>query len=155
MFFRTYMNRAMTYSTGVYFTDGETGKKIITYPKDFKLTFDNYDDDANPDYCIKYDEDEYGSYYALEGIQTDGRVFNISGRAYEGGIYVAGCFDPSPRLQRTAGMGWLGRGYDSDSGRYYPIDSSGNEIQLDDINMYSDRLYLPDELKYYRRQIFD
>lgn len=145
--FCTYMNGQQTYSTGVYFYNNETGVKILELPKEFSLTFDNYDGDANPDYAVKYDEDENGSYYVLESVQSDGRVFNYSGRAYEGGIYVAGCFDASPRLQKTDNIKYVG--WIFQDGKYIPTDENGNETELPEVNIYSDRLYLPDTLKLY------
>ena len=145
--FRTYMNGEAKYSTGVYFTDGGTGHTKDTLPKDFKLTFDNYDGDGNPDYCVRYDSDDNGTYYVLESIQTDGRVFNLSGRAYQGGIYIAGCTDPSPRLQRDDNHRYTG--WKVDNGRYYPTDESGNEIELAPLNMYSERYYLPESIGRY------
>ncbi|MDE5556925.1 MAG: hypothetical protein K2J32_04420 [Ruminococcus sp.] len=145
---RAYINKEPTYSTGLYFTDNRTGHMPDTLPKDFQLTFDNYDGDANPDFCCRYDSDENGTFYSLDSIQTDGRIFNLSGRAFEGGIYIAGCKDPSPRLQRTETIAYIGWKID-ENGRYYPTDSNGNETELPELNMYSDRLYLPDDMKMY------
>lgn len=144
---RSYDGEEKLYSSGVYFTDNGTGVKSLTLPAEFRLTFDNYDGDGNPDYCVKYDEDADGAYYVLESLQTDGRIFNLSGRAYEGGIYLAGCFDASPRLQRTADIPYIG--WKTENGRYYPTGTNGNEIELPALNMYSDRLYLPDDMKLY------
>lgn len=144
---RAYINKQATYSTGLYFTDGGTGHMPDTLPKDFPLTFDNYDNDANPDFCCRYDSDDEGTYYVLESVQTDGRIFNLSGRAFEGGIYIAGCTDPSPRLQRTADICYIG--WKKDENGYYPTDSNGERTKLPELNMYSDRLYLPDDLKLY------
>ncbi|MBQ7187114.1 MAG: RNA polymerase sigma factor [Ruminococcus sp.] len=144
---RAYINGKATYSTGLYFTDNGTGHVPDTLPKDFRLTFDNYDGDGNPDFCCRYDADDNGTFYVLESIQTDGRIFNYSGRAYSGGIYVAGCTDPSPRLQKNDDHKYIG--WKVENGRYYPTDEAGSEITLPEINMYSDRYYLPDELRYY------
>lgn len=144
---RAYINGKPTYGTGLYFTDGGTGHMPDTLPKGFHLTFDNYDGDANPDFCVRYDNDENGTFYVLESIQTDGRIFNLSGRAFEGGIYIAGCTDPSPRLQKTDDIPYVG--WKVENGRYYPTDENGNETVLSDLNMYSDRFYLPDSLKFY------
>ena len=145
---RAYINGEATYSTGLYFTDNGTGHVPDTLPKDFRLTFDNYDGDGNPDYCCRYDADNNGTYYVLDSVQTDGRIFNLSGRAYSGGIYIAGCFDPSPRLQKDDNHRYTGWKID-DTGRYYPTDENGREINLPELNMYSDRWYLPDDLKLY------
>ncbi|MCM1298382.1 MAG: hypothetical protein NC203_08315 [Firmicutes bacterium] len=142
-----YINGEPTYSTGLYFTDYGTGHMPDTLPKDFKLTFDNYDGDANPDYCVRYDSDENGTFYCLDSVQSDGRIFGLSGRAFEGGIYIAGCTDPSPRLQKTDYYSYIG--WKVDNGRYYPTDENGREIELPELNMYSDRYYLPDDLKFY------
>ena len=136
-----------TYSSGVYYTDNGTGQKVLTLPKEFEITFDNYDGDGNPDYCIKYDEDENGSYYVLESVQSDGRIFNLSGRAWEGGIYLAGCDEPSPRLQISEKSRYIGWKYEN--GEYYPTDSAGNKIDLPELHMYSERYYLPDTMKLY------
>ena len=146
--FCTYLDGEMAYGTGVYFTDNETSTKWIEYPIDFKLVFDNYDGDPNPDYAVKYDEDQYGSYYVLESVQTDGRVFNLSGRAYEGGVYVAGCYEPSVRLQKTEDYAYVGWKYDEQTDKYIPT-AYDREIELPDINMYSERLYLPENMKLY------
>ncbi len=144
---RAYINGKATYSTGLYFTDNGTGHMPDTLPKDFKLTFDNYDGDANPDFCCRYDADENGTYYVLESVQTDGRIFNLSGRAFSGGIYIAGCTDPSPRLQKTDECKYIG--WKNNGDRYYPTNESGSEIDLPQLNMYSDRFYLPDDKKLY------
>lgn len=144
---RAYINGEPTYSTGLYFTDYGTGHQPDTLPKNFSLTFDNYDGDANPDFCVRYDNDENGTFYCLNSIQTDGRIFSLSGRAFEGGIYIAGCTDPSPRLQKTDTIPYVG--WKTDNGRYYPTDENGNETELPDLNMYSDRYYLPDGLRFY------
>lgn len=142
------------YSTGVYFTDMGTGTKDIRTPKDFKLVFDNYNNDGNPDYAVLYDSDENGSYYVLESIQNDGRVFNLSGRAYQGGVYVAGCFEPSVRLQRTGTVDYMGWGYNQ-QGELVPMARGSyqmSEEELPALNMYSDRLYLPGDLSWYGRE---
>lgn len=144
---RAYINGKPTYSTGLYFTDGGTGHMPDTLPKGFRLTFDNYDGDANPDFCVRYDDDENGTFYVLESVQTDGRIFNLSGRAFEGGIYIAGCTDPSPRLQKTDDIPYVG--WKIENGEYYPTDQNGERTVLPDLNMYSDRYYLPDSLKFY------
>ncbi len=144
---RAYIDGQATYSTGFYFTDGGTGHMPDTLPKDFKLTFDNYDGDANPDFCVRYDSDEQGTFYVLDSVQTDGRIFNLSGRAFESGIYIAGCKEASPRLQKTDDIAYVG--WKIDNGRYYPTDENGNETKLPELNMYSDRYYLPDSLKMY------
>lgn len=146
---RAYIDGQATYSTGLYFTDNGTGHMPDTLPKKFSLTFDNYDGDANPDFCCRYDSDSDGTYYVLESIQTDGRIFNLSGRAFEGGIYIAGCTDPSPRLQRTENIPYIG--WKKDESGYYPTDSSGQPTELPDLNMYSDRLFLPGDLKLYTK----
>lgn len=145
--FRTYRGEQKYYSTGVYFTDMGTSTKYIEYPKSFRLTFDNYTDDGNPDYAILYDTDENGAYYAIESVQSDGRVFNHSGRAYQGGVYVAGCFEPSPRLQRTQEIPYIGWMID-EKGKYVPTQGT-TPVSLPEINMYSDRLYLPGTQKLY------
>ena len=145
---RACINRKPTYATGLYFTDNGTGHMPDTLPKDFKLTFDNYDGDANPDFCCRYDADENGTFYVLDSVQTDGRIFNLSGRAFSGGIYIAGCTDPSPRLQKTDNCQYIGWKLDDD-GSFYPTNESGNKITLPEMNMYSDRLYLPDDKKLY------
>lgn len=144
---RAYINGKPTYSTGLYFTDGGTGHMPDTLPKGFRLTFDNYDGDANPDFCVRYDDDENGTFYVLESVQTDGRIFNLSGRAFEGGIYIAGCTNPSPRLQKTDDIPYVG--WKIENGEYYPTDQNGERTVLPDLNMYSDRFYLPDSLKFY------
>ena len=146
---RTYINREQTCSTGLYFTDNETGHMPDTLPKDFKITFDNYDGDANPDYCCRYMEDENGTYYFIDSIQSDGRIFNYSGRAFTGGVYIAGCFEPSPRLQKCDRHLYTGWGFKN--GRYFPTNESGEEMVLPEVNMYSDRYYLPDDMKLYSR----
>lgn len=145
---RAYINKEGTYSTGLYFTDNRTGHMPDTLPKDFPLTFDNYDGDANPDFCCRYDSDDEGTFYTLKSIQTDGRIFNLSGRAFEGGIYIAGCTDPSPRLQRTDDIAYIGWKIDENN-CYYPTDSNGNKTELPELNMYSDRYHLPNDLKMY------
>lgn len=146
---RAYINGEATYSTGLYFTDNGTGHMPDTLPKQFDLTFDNYDGDANPDFCCRYDSDSEGTYYVLESVQTDGRIFNLSGRAFEGGIYIAGCTEPSPRLQRTANIPYIG--WKKDESGYYPTDNNGTPTDLPDLNMYSDRFFLPDDLKLYSK----
>lgn len=144
---RSYTESEFLYSSGVYYTDNAASVKELTLPRNFKITFDNYDNDGNPDYCVKYDEDENGSYYVLQSLQTDGRIFNLSGRAYSGGIYVAGCYEASPRLQRTEDIPYIGWKYEK--GSYYPTDTSGRKIELPAVHMYSDRYFLPDDMKIY------
>ena len=163
--FRTYIDGQATYSTGVYFTDHGTSTKYMDFPQDFKLTFENYTDDANPDYAVRYDYNDEGAFYVIEAIQSDGRVFNESGRAYSGGVYVAGCFDPSPRLQRTDSYRYIGWNID-ENGKYYPTYNTNKlNVGIDDetleqfdyeqygaiprFNMYSERYYLPDDLRIY------
>lgn len=147
--FSSGMNGKVVYSTGVYFTDNGTGHMDDTLPRSFKLVFDNYDGDANPDYCIRYMNDEDGTYYTLERLINDGRVLRLSGRAFEGGIYVAGCFEPSVRLQKADGIDYIG--WKKENGKYYPTDTRGNRIELPELNMYSDRYFLPGYMKNYSK----
>ena len=135
------------YSTGVYFTDNGTATLSIQTPRDFKLTFDDYNGDGNPDYCMKYMSDANGTHYVLNNISDDGRVLNLSGRAYEGGIYVAGCFDVSPRLQKYTNTPFIG--WKLENNTYIPVDEAGNTVELPPLNMYSERFYMPDGLSFY------
>ena len=148
--FSSGMNGEVVYSTGVYFTDNATGHMDDTLPRNFKLVFDNYDGDANPDYCIRYMNDEDGTYYTLERLINDGRVLRLSGRAFEGGIYVAGCFEPSIRLQKADDIDYIG--WKKENDEYYPTDTNGRRIEIPDLNMYSDRYYLPGDMKNYSQE---
>ncbi len=147
--FSSGMNGKVVYGSGVYFTDNGTGHMEDTLPRNFKLVFDNYTGDANPDYAIRYMNDEDGTYYALENLINDGRVLNYSGRAFEGGIYVAGCFEPSVRLQKTEDIAYIG--WKKENGKYYPTNTRGDRIELPDLNMYSDRYFLPGDMKKYSK----
>ena len=141
------MNGEVQYSTGLYFTDNGVGHMPDTLPIDFKLTFDNYNGDANPDFCVRYMDDEDGTYYCLKEVWSNGIVANLSGRAFEGGIYIAGCTDPSPRLQRTESVNYIG--WKKEDGVYYPTTPGGSKITLPDVNMYPDRMGLPNGLDTY------
>lgn len=124
------------YSSPVRYNDNARAPYTITLSKDFDLVFDDYNHDGNPDYTIKVKEDENGSLYRVEGISNDG-----SPRAFRDEIYIAGRFEDSIRLQNTSS------GYVE-----WSLDDSGNmtpSIAVDDYTMYSQRYYLPVQLREY------
>lgn len=124
------------YSSPVRYNDNARAPYTITLSRDFDLVFDDYNYDGNPDYTIKVKEDENGSLYRVEGIANDG-----SPRAFGDEIYMAGRFEDSIRLQNTSS------GYVE-----WSLDDSGNmtpSIAVDDYTMYSQRYYLPVQLRCY------
>lgn len=124
------------YSSPVRYNDNARAPYTITLSRDFELVFDDYNHDGNPDYTIKVDEDENGSLYRVEGIANDG-----SPRAFGDEIYMAGRFEDSIRLQNTSS------GYVE-----WNLDDNGNmtpSIAVDEYTMYSQRYYLPVQLRGY------
>lgn len=118
------------YSSPVRYNNDDREPYRLTLSENFDLVFDDYNSDGNPDYTIKYDEDEHGSYYMVECIANDG-----SPRAGGGEIYIAGRFEDSIRLQNTE------KGYVT-----WSADEDGAAVpskELDSYRMYSQRYYLP------------
>lgn len=110
----------------------------LTFSRQFDLVFDDYNHDGNPDYTLKYDEDENGSYYMMECIANDG-----SPRAGGGDVYVAGRFEDSIRLQCTE------KGYIT-----FDTDENGNikpSEEVDNYRMYSERYYFPAAFRGYSK----
>lgn len=124
------------YSSPVRYNDSAQAPYTITLSRDFDLVFDDYNHDGNPDYTIKVKEDENGSLYRVEGIANDG-----SPRAFGDEIYMAGRFEDSIRLQNTS-SGFVEWSID-DGGEMIP------SIAVDDYTMYSQRYYLPVQLRCY------
>lgn len=118
------------YSSPVRYNNDAREPYRLTLSENFDLVFDDYNSDGNPDYTIKYDEDEHGSYYMVECIANDG-----SPRAGGGEIYIAGRFEDSIRLQNTENgyVAWSA----AEDGSLVP------SRELDSYRMYSQRYYLP------------
>lgn len=118
------------YSSPVRYNNDLREPYTLTFSREFDLVFDDYNHDGNPDYTVKYDEDENGSYYQVECIANDG-----SPRAGGGDVYVAGRFEDSIRLQCTE------KGYIT-----FEADENGNikpSEEVDNYRMYSERYYFP------------
>lgn len=124
------------YSSPVRYNNDMRVPYTMAFYEDFEIIFDDYNYDGNPDYAIKVDDDKKGALYSIEGIDTDG-----SPRAYRDEVYIAGRFEDSIRLQNTA-TGYVTWDID-DSGKMIP------SIEVDDYTMYSQKFYLPIQLRGY------
>jgi len=130
------------YGSPVNFVDGY-GPREIEYTEGFKLIFDDYNNDGNPDTVIKIDGgDENGSMYSLLCIDSDGSPrANPSHEEF----YMAGHFDDSIRLQKVSAnefVKWEGSGAD---GKKTIIPNK----EIDNYRMYSQKYYSPGHLKLY------
>ncbi|MBR3762035.1 MAG: hypothetical protein IKK59_04770, partial [Lachnospiraceae bacterium] len=145
------------YSSPVNFIDGQ-GAVVMTYREGFPVIFDDYNHDGNPDFCLRISSDEYGSTY-------DVRCMDVNGTPWEDSteVYVYGAFEESIRLQVYNG-----------SNIYIPIEGDGGKVTfterrlfgdksnathptvteapLEDYRMYSQRFYLPEELRCYTQE---
>lgn len=145
------------YSSPVDFIDGQ-GAVIMTYQDGFRVVFDDYNHDGNPDFTIRISSDEYGSTY-------DVRCMDVNGTPWEDNkeIYVQGAFEESIRLQLYSGNSIYkpiddGKGgitfqeqvlFGDKSNAIHPVIT---EEDFDDYRMYSQKFYLPEELRYYNTE---
>ncbi len=128
-----------TYSSPVSYSDAKQAANNLKLKKDFKLLFDDYNNDGNPDYTIKIDEDENGSTYYIENMANDGTP---RADPYNMEVYMAGAYDDSILLQRNED-GYVVWNMDSAEG------GMRSNIELDNYRMYSQRYYEPEPLNIY------
>ncbi len=128
-----------TYSSPVSYNDEKMEPYELKFKQGFELLFDDYNNDGNPDYTIKIDEDENGSTYSIDCMSNDGTP---RANPYGVEIYMAGTFEDSIRLQRY-----------EDGYVIWRLDSESNEMvantELEDYRMYSQRYYEPEPLCVY------
>lgn len=128
-----------TYSSPVSYSDATQSPNKLTFKEGFELLFDDYNNDGNPDYTVKIDEDENGSTYYIECMSNDGTP---RANPYGVEIYMAGAFEDSIRLQRY-----------EDGYVVWRLDDETNEIKpnaaIEDYRMYSQRYYEPEPLNVY------
>lgn len=131
---------------------GPDDTQLINFHDGFKLVFDDYNMDGNPDYAIKIDSDENGSTYYVECIDNSGKPYLERGE-----VYVPGRFDDSLRMQ-VLGDTLLAVPRKDSSGNIsmaafnFNLNRDTNfvdDVQIDDVRMYSQRSYLPEELRSY------
>lgn len=128
-----------TYSSPVSYNEETQSPNKLRFKEGFQLLFDDYNNDGNPDYTIKIDEDENGSTYYIENMSNDGTP---RANPYNVMIYMAGAFDDSIRLQRYEN-GYVIWHVDNESNVLKP------NIELEDYRMYSQRYYEPEPLNIY------
>jgi hypothetical protein len=131
-------NGESTYGSPVTYDDSTQSPTTLKFNDGFSLIFDDYNNDGNPDYTIKIDEDENGSTYYVSCMSNDGTP---RANPYNAEVYLAGCFDDSVRLQRYED-GYVCWSYDA-NGRLTPGTS------LDDYRMYAQRYYEPEGINSY------
>lgn len=137
------------YNSPVYYDQKNRQPKWIEYSKDFKLVFDDYNGDGNPDYAIKVGGDANGSTYCLECMEYMGQPSPSRGE-----IYVYGSFDDSIRFQIIE-RGKVAVPVKTDSGvemRIFDItdkSGTGSEGSVDDHRIYSQRYYMQNAFNSY------
>ncbi len=142
------------YGSPVDYIDG-SGAVVMTYRLGFPIVFDDYNHDGNPDYAIRISSDDNGSVY-------DVRCMDINGTPWEDSeeVYIFGEFAESIRLQVSDNGGILKPVPDENGGVRYEetklfADKSNtmhhdvSDDELTDYRMYSQRFYLPDNLRLY------
>ncbi len=142
------------YGSPVDYIDG-SGAVVMTYRVGFPIVFDDYNHDGNPDYAIRISSDDKGSVY-------DVRCMDINGTPWEDNeeVYIYGEFAESIRLQVSDSGGILKPVPDENGGVRYEetklfADKSNtmhhdvSDDELTDYRMYSQRFYLPDNLRLY------
>ncbi len=142
------------YGSPVDYIDG-SGAVVMTYRVGFPIVFDDYNHDGNPDYAIRISSDDKGSVY-------DVRCMDINGTPWEDSeeVYIYGEFAESIRLQVSDSGGILKPVADENGGVRYEetklfADKSNtmhhdvSDDELTDYRMYSQRFYLPDNLRLY------
>ncbi len=145
------------YSSPVDFIDGQ-GAVVMTYREGFPVIYDDYNHDGNPDFAIRISSDEYGSTY-------DVRCMDVNGTPWEDNteVYIYGAFEESIRLQVYNGSSiYIPVKGDGDSVTYQEQRLFGDKSNathpaitdeaLEDYRMYSQRFYLPEELRCYTQE---
>ena len=134
-YFRT--TQEETYSSPIDYKDG-SGACMEQYGKSFKLIWDDYNGDGNPEYAIKQDaedEDENGARYEVRCMSND-----MTPRSNRFDFYMAGRHEECIHLQMTDTGVVI---WDLVNGVMTPNKS------IDDFRMYSRRYYLPGSLRGY------
>lgn len=123
--------------------------KWIEFTKNFKLVFDDYNGDGNPDYAVKVDIDENGSTYCIECMEYIGFPSPRCGE-----IYVHGRFEDSIRFQIIE-SGKVAVPVKTDNGiemRIFGItdnSGAGSAGAVDNYRLYSQRYYMPNAFNSY------
>lgn len=137
------------YNSPVYFDQESRQPRWIEFSKSFKLVFDDYNSDGNPDFAIKVDSDENGSTYCIEFMEYMGQP-----SARKGEIYVYGRFEDSIRFQLVE-SGKAAVPVKTDNGieiRVFDITGSNSESKKEaanDYRLYSQRYYMPNTFNSY------
>lgn len=137
------------YNSPVYFDQEKVQPKWLEFNKNFKLVFDDYNSDGNPDYAIKVGGDENGSVYCLECMEYLGQPAVRKGK-----IYVYGRFEDSIRFQ-VVEPGKVASPVKTDNGvvmRIFDItdeSGTGRECSIDDFRLYSQRYFMPNAFNSY------
>ncbi len=138
-----------TYSSPVVYNEAEMDPQRLWFTPDFKLVFDDYNGDGNPDYAVKISEDKNGSTYDVRCMGNDGRPWEANNT-----VYVAGHFEDSLRLQMLdrgviAVPTKTQQGVKLVENHIFSGDYSKTYDKIDNYRMYSERSYMPDDLRYY------
>lgn len=137
------------YNSPVYYDQENRQPKWLEFGKDFKLVFDDYSSDGNPDYVIKVGGDENGSVYSLECMEYLGQPAVRKGK-----IYVYGRFEDSIRFQ-VVEPGKVAAPVKTENGfemRIFDItDETGTACEgaIDDYRLYSQRYFMPNAFNSY------
>ncbi|MDE7360462.1 MAG: hypothetical protein K2N38_00835 [Oscillospiraceae bacterium] len=125
------VNGVRGYSSPVDYDDATRSAVTFSYSRGFDLVFDDYNRDGSPDYTIRLDIGDDGSYYEKVCIDNNGKP-SSNGEI----VYMPGRFEESVRLQMTEN-GVVNRDRD-------------DAHELDSFRMYSQRYYLPPQLRGYK-----
>lgn len=137
------------YNSPVYFDQEKVQPKWLEFNKNFKLVFDDYNSDGNPDYAIKVGGDENGSTYRIERMEYLGQP-----AVRKGEIYVYGRFEDSIRFQ-VVEPGKVAAPVKTENGfemRIFDItDETGSALEgsIDDYRLYSQRYFMPNAFNSY------
>ena len=126
-----------TYSSPI---DYKSEAQKENFREKFELVFDDYNSDGSADFALKRsaeDENADGATYEVRCMSND-----LTPRAERFSFFMAGRHEESIRLQHTDNGGYV----------YWSKGEDGKlkaNVTVDDYRMYSERYYLPADLRFY------
>ena len=133
-----------SYQSPVSYNEATKDRNVLCFTKDFRMSFDDYNCDGNPDYSLNHGDGEF----EINCLDADG-----SPRAGGRMVKCAVAEGDSPLFQ-LADSGKIVV-WTEEQGCYSPqivgisSNSSTSGVELDDYRIYSERYYMPQEFRSY------
>ncbi len=132
------------YQSPVSYNEALMDRNVLSFTKDFRMSFDDYNCDGNPDYSLNHGDGEF----EINCLDADGSP-RAGGRMVD--CDIAEGDSPLFQIAQSGSIVVWEKDRDTFSPKIVGIDTNytSTEVALDDYRIYSERYYMPEEFRSY------